>query len=316
MALQRLGMRLAVAAVLVSAVATARAGDLGRSGAVLAARLDLQQRMDEWLGRSLAVVADPYRLGVSTQIELRGELRDVVQRDETPGSEMKIAPTATTQSLKLPGLGTVEKAVEGSGAPDISVKIPGRKTALVRRELETEISRVTVRLFVEPRMPADRRELISKIATDLVGLDVSRGDNLQVRELGTDPVQPPRTIHLAEVYPWTLGVLCLTALLCALIIALAIGRLGRGRREVLEMGGHGGAADAQAGAAEEGATELGETAARVGPQAFRALEGAGADELVKVLGELPSAIAIAAKHPDAPASARQRSRGRGRRGDV
>jgi hypothetical protein len=285
---RRVGRLLLAGVVLVTAAGAADAAESGaRNGTVIAARIELQQAMDEWLGRSLSVVADPYRLRVTSQLEVRGAVREVVQREETPGSEMKIG---ASQSLRLPGLGVVEKPVSGPSAPDIQVKIPGRKTAQVRRELETEVARITLRLFVDPRMPEDRREIVRTAAAEMVGLDPARGDTIAVAELAAEPPQRVQ-IGLAEVYPWTLGALCGTALVCALVLALAIARGGRAGRALLDGGGRGPGVEREGAAAGPVAAAEHAPPARGGPRSFAALDGASPEELAQLLGELEPRVA-------------------------
>lgn len=256
-------------------------------GAVLAIRLELQQQLGAWLTASLAAPAEPYRVVATAQLQVRGDVRETVQHEEQPGSEFRVG---AAKSVKLPGLGVVNGAADGAGSPNIQLKIPGRKTAQVTRTLETAVERMNIRLFVEPKMPAERRELLKKVAGDLAGADPSRGDLVEVQEL----TAPPAAAALASRdIPWTAIVFSITALLSAIIIAAGLAKGGAIRGGGFG-GGRGAGDEVLTGEPIEEGTPAAAAAATSGPGASRAfpnLAGASPDELVELLGEVEPVVA-------------------------
>lgn len=259
-------------------------------GAVLAIRLELQQQLGAWLTASLAAPAEPYRVVATAQLQVRGDVRETVQHEEQPGSEFRVG---AAKSVKLPGLGLVNGTADGAGSPNIQLKIPGRRTAQVTRTLETAVERMNIRLFVEPKMPAERRDLLKKVAGDLAGADPSRGDLVEVQELTAPPA--PAVLANRDI-PWTAIVFSVTALLSAIIIAAGLAKGGATR------GGGLGSSGGGRGAGDEGLTgdpiEEGTRAAGAAPaggpgaiRAFPGLAGATPEELVELLGEVEPVVA-------------------------
>ncbi len=269
-------------------------------GAVLATRLDLQQRLGEMITGSLAAPAAPFRVVSVVQLTMRGEMRDIVQRDDTPDSLMQIG---ASRAMKLPGLGVIDKPLQGVAAPDISVKIPGRKSAQVTRSLDIEVSRMAVHLLVDGRMPPDRREAIKRMAAEFAGVETSRGDTVDVADLPAAAVPaelaPTITVNTREGgFPWQLAVICVAVLLAAAMLAVAIGRrAGGGDRFSIETGG-GRRDDVLEGEdLPEGGVEPGAGLAprdvRSGPRAFAFLADATPDEMAELAEDLdPATTAV------------------------
>ena len=171
--------------------------------------------------------------------------------------------------------------------------VPGRRTAQVTRTLETAVERMNIRLFVEPKMPAERRDLLKKVAGDLAGADPSRGDLVEVQELTAPPA--PAVLANRDI-PWTAIVFSVTALLSAIIIAagLAKGGATRGGGFGSSGGGRGAGDEGLAGEPIEEGTRAAGAAMAAGPGAIRAfpgLAGATPDELVELLGEVEPVVA-------------------------
>ncbi len=302
MNIARAGGRLLVAAACLAGMTAAFAVEPGeRMGAVLAARLDLQQRLGEMVTTAVTAPAAPYKVLATVQLAMRGEVREVVARDDAPDSVMQIG---ASRAMKLPGLGVVDKPLQGVAAPDISVKIPGRRSSAVARSLETEVAKMAVHLFIDPRMPPDRRDVVKKIAGDAVGIDPGHGDSIEITELPTAAV--PADLPVAAVvtrgeggFPWELVAICATVLLATGILAAAIGRKsgGGGGHVSIETGGGKGGGDAADGdAAEEGEGALAGLAPRAGHSglhAFETLAEATPDELADLLGEVDPTVGAA-----------------------
>ncbi len=279
---------LAVALVLPEPARPADPAD--RMGAVLAVRIELQQQLSAWLTSSLAAPAEPWRVVAAAQLELRGSVRETLRQEEQPGSEVKLS---SARSVKLPGLGVVDGTSDAPGSPNIQFKIPGRKINQVTRSLETAVERMTLRLFVDPRMPADRRELLRKVAGELAGADTARGDVIEVQELAPPP---PGAASVERAIPWVAIALCVTALLCAVIVAIGLARSGAARAS----GAAGGDPDRdeillgeplrdEAPAASPGAP----VTLPGGHRPFPGLAGATPAELAELLGDVePVAAAV------------------------
>lgn len=302
MTIARGGGRLAVAVAWLVGSTAAHAADTGeRMGAVLAARLELQQRLGDMVTTAVAAPAAPYRVIATVQLAMRGEVREIVARDDAPDSVMQIG---ASRAMKLPGLGVVDKPLQGVAAPDISVKIPGRKSASVTRSLETEVERMGVHLFVDPRMPPERRDVVKKIAADAVGLDPGHGDTIDFADLPSAAV--PSSLPVAAIvtrseggFPWELVAICATVLAATGILAAAIGRrAGAGGSHVsIDAGGRAGGGDAAEGEAaadaEEAEAGLAPRAGRAGPRAFAAAADATPDELAELLAEVDPTVGAA-----------------------
>jgi len=90
-----------------------------RYGEVLVSRMAAQQEMGDWLSGVLTEVAYPHRVIVTVELGLRGELREVIDKETRPPVDLKLG---VKKKVKLPGLPTTDKNV---GAPGMSVKMPG-----------------------------------------------------------------------------------------------------------------------------------------------------------------------------------------------
>jgi hypothetical protein len=149
-----------------------------RIAEVVAAKIELQRSLGEWLAGSLAKPAQPFRVDPVVQVVLRGELRELQQQEETLGGDVKIGGKT---SMKLPGLGYADSG--SGGTPEVVLRSPGKRTIRTTRQLDMNVLRMVVRLYVDPAMPRDRRELIRNLASDLVGIEPARGDELVVSDL-------------------------------------------------------------------------------------------------------------------------------------
>jgi flagellar motor switch protein FliG len=274
-----------------------------RFGAVVAARLEMQQRLGTWLTQSLSGAAEPYRVEAAVSIEMRGVVREVRAKQANATPSVRIGAKS---KVKLPGLGMVDGGGGQTGlVPEINIEGGTRVTESVSRQLETEVTKFTIRLFVDPEMPKDRRELLVRLAGDLVGIDDNRGDEVMVEErrgltgaaggaLGaTTLVQA--TVQPSKQLPWEVLAVCLTGLGAAAILSFGLSRRGgdRGRADGLGLGRGGGE---PRGDASAGATS-GEAGVPVPPgawdrrrrrddlKAFQVLSDATPEELVRVMAE-------------------------------
>jgi hypothetical protein len=301
----------AAIALLVAVPATAAETQDNRIAEVVAAKIELQRSLGEWLAGSLAKPAQPFRVDPVVQVILRGEVRELQQQEESIGGDVKFGGKT---SMKLPGLGYADSG--GSAQPEVILRGPGKKTTRTVRQLDMNLVRMVVRLYVDPQMPRDRRELLRGLAADLAGVEPSRGDEVVVADLpaaaAVASVQIPTTTASGAPAMMSLptmperrfsGVeliaMSLTAIAFAVIIAYglsrrAVGAAGglRGRDEDEEGGveivdgrvidiksggqGHGGSGDRAKDAS-----------------AFPTLADATPRELAEVLGDVDPAVAAA-----------------------
>ncbi|HEY6001535.1 MAG TPA: FliG C-terminal domain-containing protein, partial [Anaeromyxobacter sp.] len=301
----RRGPGCALALVLaLSAAPVARASEAGdRLGEVVAARIDMQRQLGEWLTRSLSGPAEPYRVDVVVRLELRGAVREVRAKQANVTPSVKVGGK---NKLKLPGLGTVD----GGGGqanllPEITIDGGTRVTESVSRQLETEVARMTVLLFVDPAMPADRRELLARLAGELAGIESARGDKVVVEERPALPAAArgataivAATLEERRRLPVEVIAFCLTAVIAAGILAFGLSRRAaaerglaaapedRGDRPEGPAHGTSGARPASAAAEER-------RKRRQGLAAFPGLADATPNELVQILAEADAHTAAA-----------------------
>ncbi len=289
------GVRVAVLAALVLVPATATMAEPGdRIAEVFAARVSLQKQLAGWIEGTLRELAAPHHLLVTVQLRMRGEFRDLVKREGAPDSELKIG---SHKAMKLPGLPLVDKPLGGVAAPDISVKVPGNQKIEVQRQLESQVERIAVRLFVEQGIPAPELDRLKEVASSLAGLDPARGDVLEVTEVAGHPPGSRAGVSGAVLLA------CATAFLSCLLLAAGIAwRGGRMSRAGVQAGEHlqsaeKGGARAQVGESAEVPVDAGVSDVDAGehgrPRAFGFLNGATADELLDVLGEIDPSVAAA-----------------------
>src|SRR5512137_1054103 len=158
---------LAVLSCVAATAASAAPADQ-RIAEVMAERVRLQRSLSEWLGNTLAQPASPYRVDPVVQVFLKGEMREFQQQEEVTGGDVKFGGTKAT--TKLPGLGYADTG-GGAGSPEVVLKGSGRKVTRTVRELDMTVTRMVIRLFVDPAMPTDRREVIRSLAVDLAGIE-------------------------------------------------------------------------------------------------------------------------------------------------
>ena len=305
-------MRAAIAAIALTVAPASRAAEPGeRLGAVFASRIEIQRQMGEWLTRSLQGAADPYRVDAAVRVDLRGSFHEIHAKQESASPAVKIGGKST--KVRLPGLGMVEGGGQGSPVlPEINIEGGTRVTESVSRQLETEVVRLTIRLFVDEAMPKGRREALARLAAELAGVDPGRGDAVMVEERAVSAVSaqvatpagatgggapvlqaPPK--HTAEVVA-----ICAAAVLSAVIVAYGLSRRGASsgaggattRISVDAADARGlsdGTASAQS-AAKEAETQR-QRREEIG--AFKVLADATPKEIVQVVSEADPYTAIA-----------------------
>ena len=79
---------------------------------MVAARLDLQRQLGEWLTTSLRGPAEPFRIEASVRLELRGVVQEIRAKQQANSPAVKIGGKS---KVKLPGLGMVDGG--GQGGP-------------------------------------------------------------------------------------------------------------------------------------------------------------------------------------------------------
>lgn len=306
------GGAVALAAVLLGAVPAAAAEPKDeRIAEVVAAKIELQRSLGEWLAGSLAKPAQPFRVDPVVQVVLRGEVRELQQSEESVGGDVKFGGKT---SMKLPGLGYADSG-GGGGQPEVILRGPGKKTTRTIRQLDMNVVRMIVRLYVDPQMPRDRRELLRGLATDLAGAEPARGDEIVVADLpsaaavasvaipAATPGGVPQVMSLPNLPERRfsgveLFALSLTAIAFAVILAFglsrrAAGSAGPGGRDEDEEGGmeivDGRVIDIKSGGAAHGGS--GDRAKD--ENAFPSLSDASAREMAEVLGDVDPAVAAA-----------------------
>lgn len=307
MSISRRSVAAALAAALTLAPGARAAESADRAGEVIAARVEMQRNLGEWLTKSLQGAAEPYRVEAIVRAEVRGRVREIRSRLASASPAVKIGGKS---KVKLPGLGMVD----GGGGqapllPEINIEGGTRTTEQVSRQLETEVVKLTIMLFVDPVMPKDRRELLVKLAADLAGIDRGRGDDVVIEER---PLPPPAgtpgvptivqaTVQASPKVAYEMLAVCVTALLAAAILAWGLSRRAGGGTTNVVAGGRDadGAEDGErsgTGAATAAVAAVQAEAQRkrrgeIG--AFKALADAAPKDLVQVIAEADPYTAIA-----------------------
>jgi hypothetical protein len=303
----------AAIAMLAAGSASAAESQENRIAEVVAAKIELQRSLSEWLAGSLGKPAAPFRVDPVVQVVLRGEVRELRQEEETVGGDVKFGGKT---SMKLPGLGYADAG--GNNTPEVTLRGPGKRTTRTTRQLDLSVVRMVVRLYVDPAMPKDRRQLIKSLAGDLVGIEPGRGDELVVDDLPAiaavptaAPVVPVSGGYAAPVMASPVAgsqggstasavAMSLTAILVAVILAWGLSRRHgagaldtlRGARGDDEEGGgveivDGRVIDGRPG----GATAAAGAAADA--SAFPSLAGATPREVAEVLCDVEPVVAAA-----------------------
>lgn len=293
-----------------AAVAMALAGPVGvraaesgdRIGSVVAARIELQRQIGEWLTKSLAGTAEPYRVEAIVQLEMKGSIREVRSKQESAVPSVKIGGK---NRVKLPGLGMVEGGGgQGNLMPEISIDGGTRVSETVSRQLETEVARLKILLFVDPSMPQGRRDMLVDLVTDLAGIDRARGDQVVTREWPetAKPTHGATVVNatIQSKVPWEVIAICASALLGAVIVSFGLrgmratsaGGMGGGMGVGAAGGaGGGGAAGSLSVAVQAEVEERRKRREEMG--AFKVLADATPRELVQVLAEVDPHTACA-----------------------
>jgi flagellar motor switch protein FliG len=298
----------AVAAALTLApVVRAADSSADRAGEVMAARLEMQRQLGEWLTKSLQGAAEPYRVEAVVRAEVRGRVREIRSKLASASPAVKIGGKS---KVKLPGLGMVD----GGGGqapllPEINIEGGTRTTEQVSRQLETEVVKLTIMLFVDPVMPKDRREMLVKLAADLGGIDRARGDEVIVQErqlspgaagtVGGTATMIQATVQPAAKWAYEMLAMCATALLAAAILAWGLSRRAGAATSTTAVvtNGRGGDEEAKPGAGSAGEAAAAQSEAqrkrRTEIGAFKCLADATPKELVQVIAEADPYTAIA-----------------------
>ncbi len=302
MSISRGSGRIAALAIVLAGASGVRAAESGdRIGSVVAARIELQRQIGDWLTKCLAGTAEPYRVEAIVQLELKGSIRVLRSKQESAVPSVKIGGK---NRVKLPGLGMVDGGGgQTSIMPEISIDGGNRVSETVTRQVETEVARLKVILFVDPSMPKDRRELLVSLVSDLAGIDGGRGDEVITREW-PESAKPSHgaTVVQATIQskiPWEIVIVSASVVLAALIVAF--GMRGRGGTSVVGFGGGRGAE----GTANGAGGSAGSTSASVAAEAeerrkrreelgaFKALADATPKELVQIVAEVDPHTACA-----------------------
>ena len=267
-----------------------------RYGQALGSRLVVQEEMGRWLSDTLTQISDPYPVLVTVDLQLRGEMREVTDKQIQPGMDMQLG---VNRKLKLPGLPTVDQKL---GARGMSVKVPGRESVKVTHELDTIVERITLRLFVEEDMPESKVERARTLATSLAGIEAGRGDTVEVVTVASLG-RPAATAAARGGFDfWKLAVICGTLLLSFVLLAIALG--ARRRSATTRMVGEfstSGANIAPAGTSDshEAVSQTGESTDESNAKktrAFNFLAAASTEEQIHLLSHVNAHTAAVLIH--------------------
>jgi flagellar motor switch protein FliG len=303
MSISRGSGRVAVLAMVLAGAGAVHAAESGdRIGSVVAARIELQRQIGEWLTKCLAGTAEPYRVEAIVQLEMKGSIRVLRSKQQSAVPSVKIGGK---NRVKLPGLGMVD----GGGGqtnivPEISIDGGTRVSETVSRQVETEVARLKIMLFVDPSMPKERRDLLVSLVSDLAGIDAARGDEVITREW-PESAKPSHATTVVQAtiqskIPWEIVIVSTSVVLAAMIVAF--GMRGRGGTSFVGLGGGRGGGEGVASAAGgSGASAAASTAAEAEERrkrreelgAFKALADATPKELVQVVAEVDPHTACA-----------------------
>src|SRR5512146_211390 len=137
----------AAVAMLVAGPVSAAENQDNRIAEVVAAKIEMQRALSEWLAGSLSKPAQPFRVDPVVQVVLRGDIRELQQSEESVGGDVKFGGKT---SMKLPGLGYADAG--GNNTPEVVLRGPGKKTTRTVRQLDMSVVRMMVRLYVDPAM--------------------------------------------------------------------------------------------------------------------------------------------------------------------
>lgn len=262
---------------------------------VLAARLELQRNLRTELEGALTPIVAPSRVLIRVEAILQARFGESTRTEETPGTEIMIKPM---RQAELPGLPVVRQQVVGVGTPQMEYRVPGRKITQRTPSVEAEVTRLTVKVFLDEAVPEDLRAEVKRVVVALAGLDTARGDVLELSNL--PPVAAASRAGLDRLAPGWLYTLVavLTVLLGALLVALLLSLgVGLGRKSGASADARGdvsdgsGRAGAMVGSNDGAAAVAGLAPAALASGPFAGLAGCSADELVGILGDLPDADA-------------------------
>jgi len=303
-------VRAGVAFIALAIAAGSRAAESGeRLGAVVAARIEMQRQLGDSLTKSLQAAAEPYRIDAAVRLELRGTFHEVHAKQESASPAVKIGGKST--KVRLPGLGMVEGGGQGNPMlPEINIEGGTRVTESVSRQLETEVVKVIIRLFVEESMPKARREALVRLASELAAVDPGRGDAVIVEERSGSAVSTPvatpagATVGGASVVQppppkvtWEVFAICAAAVLSAVIVAYGLSRRGAssGAGGTARIAVEGDARGLSDGASAQSAVKEAETQRKRREEvgAFKVLDDATPKEIVQVVSEADPYTAIA-----------------------
>ncbi len=308
MKISRAWVRAAVTAAALGLALGARAAEPGdRLGAVVATRVDLQRQLGEWLTKSLAAPAEPYRVDAAVRLEIRGVFRELRAKQESATPAVKIG--TGKGRVKLPGLGMVDGGQQGAPLlPEINIEGGTRVTEQVSRQLETEVVKLIVHLFVDAEMPKERRELLVRLASDFAGVDAARGDVVLVQDrpksagapIAGAPIVSAGAAPATPKFTFEIVAICVTALLSAAILAFALSRRGGATLGAGGLLGRRSGAEGEARGISEGeesaqAVAEGERQRRRREEigAFKVLVDATPKELVQIIAEADPDTAVA-----------------------
>src|SRR6266511_2826266 len=300
MSISRGRVRAGVAFIALAIAAGSRAAESGeRLGAVVAARIEMQRQLGDSLTKSLQAAAEPYRIDAAVRLELRGTFHEVHAKQESASPAVKIGGKST--KVRLPGLGMVEGGGQGNPMlPEINIEGGTRVTESVSRQLETEVVKVIIRLFVEESMPKARREALVRLASELAAVDPGRGDAVIVEERSGSAVSTPvatpagATVGGASVVQppppkvtWEVFAICAAAVLSAVIVAYGLSRRGAssGAGGTARIAVEGDARGLSDGASAQSAVKEAETQRKRREEvgAFKVLDDATPKEIVQVV---------------------------------
>lgn len=282
-------MSFALMALVVLAAPLTGDAEADRLEPVIAARMDLQRNLRADLEGALGSMLAPHRVLVTVEAVMQAHVRENTRTDETPGTEIQVKPM---RQVELPGLPVVRQQMVGAGTPQMEYRVPARKITERTSTIDAELTRLTVRVFLDEEVPPSMREEVKRIAVALTGLDLARGDLFELLPL---PGPPAKSSFERLPPPWLYSIIAvLVALVGALLVAVLVA-LGVGRRAGPGTDVHVGVAESQPAMRDDDARADDPASENAGPSAPSAsltgplaeLAGCSLNELAAIVEHLP-----------------------------
>lgn len=261
-------------------------------GAVLEQRLTIERGMAGAINTALEHLLGSRRAFATVSVELD---QQVLSKSSLAGNaramSFTVGKVSSEKYMKLPGLPRMRP---GKISEPVRIRIDPKKKKVVSTKVVGLVKRVRIRLYIDPKLTAERVKAAEQVVRDAAGLDTKRGDSLIVTRLlvaGSTPVSV--ALKPESVINWSALAIPISVVFASLVLGLALWQRRRAsgpadggvvtervsRRD--EVGRPGLAAESAAAPGSEAAL-IKERGARYLPT----LKEIPTEELVALLGEL------------------------------